>query len=161
VHLHAGNNTAFSNEFAKLLLLIGSEVDVVAKMLCNQIDPNKSVKNIKDYRTVICGKFVGMHEVEIEIAMYSQKIQPWLSWAPSATKSPDWWKAYNDVKNERDKNFSQANQINTLNALCGLMVLLLYYYDSNRRHLQPYPQLLDHGFPSYRVTEGGKILPGF
>ena len=50
VHVHPANENTYSNEFAKLLLLIGSEVDVVAKMLCSKIAPKSKPKNIDDYR---------------------------------------------------------------------------------------------------------------
>ena len=51
------------------------------------------------------------------------KVQPWISWDPKIAKSPDWWRAYNNVKHERDECFSDANQENTLKALCGLLSL--------------------------------------
>jgi hypothetical protein len=37
VHLSSVNAKAYSNEYAKLLLLIGSEVDVIAKRLCKKV----------------------------------------------------------------------------------------------------------------------------
>jgi hypothetical protein len=159
VDLHTDNKNTYSNAYAKLLLLIGSEADVVAKMLCKQANPASAAGNIDQYRSELCAKFPGIHTTEIEIAKYNMKIQPWLSWGPVVAKSPDWWRAYNGVKHERDKHFHDANQEYTLHGLCGLMVLLLYLYETER-HLQPYPQLLDYGFPSYIVTEGGKKLPG-
>jgi hypothetical protein len=159
VHLDSANEQTYSNEFAKLLLLIGSEVDVVAKMICKNTAPSKSVKNIEDYRDVIVSNFPGMHAVEIEISTYAMKIQPWLSWDPVTSASPRWWKAYNNVKHERDINFTDANQKHTLQALCGLLSLLLYLC-KDEAHLQPYPKLLEYGFPSYLVTSSTKILPG-
>jgi hypothetical protein len=51
------------------------------------------------------------------------------------------------------------NQENALSALCGLLALLLYLF-KDEDHLQPYPDLRDHGFPQQIVTEGGKTLPG-
>jgi hypothetical protein len=159
VHLHPANAKTFSNEYAKLLLLIGSEVDVVAKMLCRKIAPDKKAGDIDDYRSIIMAQFAGMNTVEIEIPKFNMKVQPWLIWDPKIAKSPDWWRAYNNVKHERDKCFPDANQVNTLYALCGLLSLLLYFY-KDEPHLQPYPEILDYGFPSHIVTEGGKKLPG-
>jgi hypothetical protein len=159
VELHASNAKAFSNEYAKLLLLLGSEVDVVAKMLCAKIALGQKAENIGDYKTLLTTKFVGLHTVEIEIPRYSLKLQPWLSWDPNVSKSPGWWTAYNNVKHERDKNYPDANQENTVSALCGLLALLLYFY-KDEQHLQPYPDLLNYGFPESIVTEGGKPLPG-
>jgi hypothetical protein len=159
IHLDPANFKAFSNEYAKLLLLIGSEIDVVAKMLCEKTDPTKRSVNIEDYRSIITTHFSGMHTIEIEIARFKLKIKPWKSWDPQIGRSPDWWRAYNNVKHERDKNFSDANQENTLLALCGLLALHLYF-QKDEPHLQPYPELLDYGFPKHFVTEGGKQLPG-
>lgn len=159
VELTPANDSAFSNEYAKLLLLVGSEVDVVAKLLCDKIAAGQRAENIVDYRKLIVAKFNGFHTIAIEIPRYSISVQPWLPWDPAMAKSPDWWTAYNNVKHERDKNFQDANQKNTTNALCGLLALLLYLY-KDEPHLQPYPEVLEYGFPSYMVTEGGRKLPG-
>ena len=78
VELHTANSKAFSNEYAKLLLLLGSETDVVAKMLCNKIEPAKRAENIDDYRAIITTKFPGMHTIEIDIPRYGLKIKPWV-----------------------------------------------------------------------------------
>jgi hypothetical protein len=159
VHLNSSNFKTYSNEFAKLLLLIGSEVDVVAKRVCNKINPNARANNIEDYRNIITAAYTGMHDIEIDIAKFSLKIKPWASWGATPPASPVWWKAYNDVKHERNTNFSDANLEHSLSALCGLCALLLYLF-KDEQHLQPYPDLLDHGFPNYLVTQHGKKLPG-
>jgi hypothetical protein len=93
------------------------------------------------------------------VARFKLGIKPWESWDPKIGRSPDWWKAYDNVKHERDKNFSDANQENTLRGLCGLLALHLYLH-KDEPHLQPYAELLDHGFPAHLVTGGGKQLPG-
>lgn len=163
VELHTSNAKAFSTEYAKLLLLIGSEVDVVAKMLCAKVAPSQKAKCIVDYRTILTGKFVGIHTVEIEISRYSQKLQPWLSWDTSVSKSPDWWTAYNAVKHHRDKNYADANQENTVSALSGWLALLLYFYKDERNSysLQPYPDLFNYGFPRHLADAGHNTpLPG-
>jgi hypothetical protein len=159
VELSPDNAHTFSNEYAKLLLLIGSEVDVVAKMLCAQVSPGARRKNISDYREVITQNFPGMHEIEIEIVDFKRAVKPWLDWDPASCRSPSWWDAYNDVKHERDLNFSQANQDNTLSALCGLFALLLYLH-RGLEHPQPPPTLLNFGFPAVLTTGGTKALPG-
>ncbi|HDY7847403.1 TPA: hypothetical protein RQK37_004601 [Vibrio vulnificus] len=47
------NFEAFSTQLSKLLLSIGSEVDVVLKQLCRTADAKASRKNIIDYFKVI------------------------------------------------------------------------------------------------------------
>lgn len=158
-HLNSANFSTFSNEYAKLLLIIGSEVDVVAKLICDQVSSPTNVRNIDDYRRVITSAFQGMHTIEIDISRFQLRFSPWKSWNPNIAQSPIWWKAYNEVKHERDINFSKATQENAANALCRLLALLLYYFKDDG-HLQPYPSLLEYGFPSYLVTESGKKPPG-
>ncbi len=159
VELHPDNGSAFSNEFAKLLLLIGSEVDVIAKMLCTREAPAQNASKIIDYQAVLTTRFVGMHSIEIEIPRYKRKIQPWLSWDPANPTPPIWWTAHNKVKHQRDRDFWRANQQNTLEAICGLLALLLYWF-KDEEHLQPYPELLNYGFPVYLVGAGGPKPPG-
>jgi hypothetical protein len=47
------NFSTFSIEYAKLLLAIGSEVDVLCKVICERIDSSVNRGNIDDYRTCI------------------------------------------------------------------------------------------------------------
>jgi hypothetical protein len=141
-----------------LLLLIGSEVDVVAKQVCQRKMPTRSVGTIGEYRDVLTDCFKDIHTIEIAIPRYRRKEQPWFEWG--AGKSPTWWVAYNNVKHQRDTHFADANQQNVLAALCGLFALNLYFYWPGV-NLQPYPQLLDYDFPRSIVTDGGYgNLPG-
>lgn len=159
VEIHAKNENTYSNEYAKLLLLIGSEVDVVAKMLCEQDAANLLRRNIIDYKKAIISAFPGFDTVEIDIPRYDLHIKPWETWGQPSGESPLWWRAYNSVKHDRNTEFHLASQKNTLHALCGWLSLLLYLHRAEE-HIQPYPKLLNHGFPDYLVTYGGKPLPG-
>lgn len=143
VELDDANASTFSDAFAKLLLLIGSEVDVVAKMLCESVAPTTKAKNIVDYRDVLTGHFPGIATVEMDIPKFRTSRRPWESWGASPSASPVWWTAYNDIKHERDKHIPKASQGNVLCALCGLMALLLYLYPEDQ-DFRTYPQLLDY-----------------
>lgn len=157
VELHPDNAGAFSNEYAKLLLLVGSEVDVVAKQLCRTVPGGGHANNIITYQKALTDAFPGIDENEVSISRYSMLIKPWQSWE-TEHNSPPWWKAYNDVKHERDTNYRIANQKNVVDAFCGLLVLLMYHL--RKRELQPYPQLLEKGFPDSIVVGGNHNLPG-
>lgn len=157
--LAQANYGAYSNEYAKLLLLSGSELDVVAKLLCAKCAPSQNAMNIMDYRSVLTVAFPGIHTVKIEIPRYRITVEPWADWGLATPTSPSWWKAHTNVKHKRDEFFSEANQENTLNALCGLLAILLYYH-KDEKHLQPYPEIFDCGFPSHLVTENRPELPG-
>ncbi len=99
VEVSPQNGGTYSNEFAKLLLLIGSEIDVVAKLVCRDVEPKRNVKNIDDYRQVLTSQFKDIHTVEVRIPRYTRSEQPWLEWGQE--KSPFWWKAYNEVVSRR------------------------------------------------------------
>lgn len=141
VEIDNANSCAFSNEFVKLLLLVGSEVDVMAKILCAKAAPDQRYRDIVDYRNILTSAFKGIHTIEMLIPRYRLAIKPWSDWDPAIAKSPGWWAAYNDVKHERDKNFRSANQRHVLEAFSGLMALLLYHYGSNF-YFHSLPQLL-------------------
>ncbi len=120
------NFKTYSVEYARLYLAIGSEIDVVAKMLCKKIDPNARLHGITTYQPVIVGRYPDMPDVEVTVPRNDFSFTPWKDWRSGA--SPDWWKHYNGVKHERDKNFKEANLGNTPNALGGLLIVVGYLY---------------------------------
>lgn len=156
VELDPINSQTFSNEYLKLLLLLGSEIDVTAKMICKSVDPAAKRANIDNYRDIITTRFPKLCAYEVGIERDGSASKPWATWDASPKTNPIWWSSYNDVKHERNVNFKDANQENVLGALSGLLVLLIYHYHlyDPRIHIQPYPNLLDKGFPSSIVTEG-------
>lgn len=153
------NALSFSNEYAKILLLVGSEIDVTAKLVCGKFAQGQKAENIIDYRVAITSTFKDIHTISVDISRYNLSIQPWTNWDPKIAKSPGWWQAYNNVKHDRENCFREANQENTIYALCGLFTLLLYLF-KDEAYLQPYPKFLDYGFPEFIVTRGGRKLPG-
>lgn len=157
VEFHPDNAGAFSNEYAKLLLLVGSEVDVVAKQLSKTVPGGKKAKNIIAYQQALTDAFPGIHDTEINISRYSMLLKPWKAWE-NENSAPPWWKAYNDVKHERNSNYRDANQGNVVAAFCGLLVLLMYHFRKDDLH--PYPQLLERGFPDSLVVGANHNLPG-
>ena len=50
VEICEDNFDTYSTHFTRLLLAAASEVDVVAKMLCGQINPQGSFANIDNYK---------------------------------------------------------------------------------------------------------------
>ena len=61
VYIRSENFGTFSIEFVRLLLAAGSEIDVVAKLLCEKINASKDCNNINDYRAVITAKYPKFH----------------------------------------------------------------------------------------------------
>ena len=138
VTLEEDNENAYSNEYAKILLETGSEVDVVCKELCKLNDVKSN--NIFDYGKTIKKVFSGYGDVTIDIKLTHTRLQPWISWSGEDLDSPEWWKAYNIIKHDRlgydgkYNNWTLANQKNTLNALAGLIQLECVLYSFLKEH---------------------------
>lgn len=133
IEMNEDNYDVYSIELAKLFLSICSEVDVVAKLLCNEADAVlfKTTKgsrnpNIETYRTVLHVKFPHFHKANVKIPFYNLSFVPWGCFKEN--RSPEWWSEYNDVKHKRNINFKKANLKNVLLSMSGLMVLLVYLY---------------------------------
>jgi hypothetical protein len=155
VEISPDNFETFSIEFTRILLAIGSEVDVVAKVLSGEIDPSGKHKNIGDYRTTITEKYPNLHTMKILIVLYELILTPWDKW--KINKNSQWWEGYTNVKHHRHTHFKDANLKNTLNALAGLFVLVYYwrrfYGDVGQLDKLPWPGLL--GIPDRLV--GGTV----
>lgn len=121
------NFRTFSIEFVRLYLAIGSEIDVVAKLLCKKIQPNCKLSNsIDSYRPVICTAYPKLPDLPVHIPRHGIELHPWREW--NSNKNPPWWQSYNAVKHERNAFFSHANLGNTFNALAGLLIMTGYLY---------------------------------
>ena len=146
------NNKTFSDFYAKLLLQIGSEVDVVAKLLCKEINAASTADKIDQYKNEILPVHPEVENVTVECAGTSTI--PWKDWS---TGSPTWWKIYNGVKhnrggietydNETKENYKFANLNTVTSALAGLYLLELYLY---QRVTDREPQL-DTPLPGSRL----------
>ena len=139
------NLDTFSTQFTRLLLAAASEVDVVAKTLCEQIEPQSNPRNIDGYRKVIIRKFPAIPAIEMGIEWNPLRIKPWESWAASNPSSPDWWRAYNGVKHERNANYWSGNLRNSLGAIAGLYCLVRHLEEDKGR---PRPERLLRIIPS-------------
>ncbi len=141
VTLDSENYGTFSSVFIKLMLQIGSEIDINAKLLCKIYNEHAKVKNIKDYRRIIINSEKDFCNAEVIILKKCNisSFKPWENWNNSEnSENPYWWRVYNNVKHERmgsDKiedvekdNYKFANLKNTLFALGGLYQLLIYIY---------------------------------
>lgn len=77
VEPHPSNYSAFSDRYAGLILLIGSEVDVVAKQLTKQVAPTAPHRNISDYRNALMTRYPKLHTLKVKIPRYDLEFQPW------------------------------------------------------------------------------------
>jgi len=127
VEFSEANFKVYSIEFAHLLFAAASEVDVVAKLACEAVDPGASCSNIEHYRRVLMGaSTANFLTQEVLVPRYGLTLQPWSNWLGETR--PDWWGAYNKVKHERDIHFHQATLEHCLNALGGLFLITCLHY---------------------------------
>ena len=120
------NFNCYSIEMARLLMLACSEIDVVAKQLCKKVDRNVKAENINQYREILKPVFTNIPEFEVIIRRHGLSLTPWVKWKED--QNPLWWSSNNKVKHERNNHFPEANLKNTLNAIAGLYVIVLYMY---------------------------------
>lgn len=137
VNLEYANGITFSYAYQKLLLEIGSEVDVTLKAYCRYLGANSKVKSITKYREYITSRRESFNTQKVLLINDNRELIPWLNWQ-SDNLSPFWWTAYNKVKHNRTttgtiNNIKQeyykfANQDYTLEALAGLFQTYIYHY---------------------------------
>jgi hypothetical protein len=145
IEFHTDNYNCFSLEIARVLLAAASEVDVVAKLLCRKVKPDSKAENINDYQQEILNAFPKFGQFEVLAERFGLSMHPWDEWANG--RSPFWWRAYNEVKHQRDAHFQKANLKNMLNAVAGLFVACLYLYEEEAQAtaLHPTPEVLSAG----------------
>ena len=141
------NFETYSIELTRILFAASADVDVVAKQLCEQVRPGCNVSNINNYKDVLVTDLPVLTETEVQIPRHGLTLIPWANW--SGDSNPDWWRAYNDVKHNRHARYQSANLKNTLNAIAGLFLLLLFLYKDQAEsgQLVPNPSMLRLGAP--------------
>jgi hypothetical protein len=122
------NFDVYSIEFAHLLFAAASEVDVIAKLLCQHFAPNAPRHNINDYRAILtaANALPNLHSANVFVPRYGLTLTPWDNWNGQA--NPLWWSSYNNVKHQRDLHFQEATLKNALNALGALLLLTFHHY---------------------------------
>ncbi len=139
VTLDTDNYTTYSEAYFKLLLEIGSEVDVVLKAYCELLDSSFNDDKISDYRTCIHAQKPTFFVQEVIVHENKMTLKPWNNRDTAGTLfSPFWWTAYNKCKHNRtdtgsingttQEYFKFANLEYALNALAGLYQVILYLY---------------------------------
>ncbi|WP_456402696.1 hypothetical protein [Hydrogenimonas sp.] len=159
VEFTSENFNTYSIELAHLLLAISSEVDVVARQLCNYLESSSRCDKIDQYREIIKRHIPNIAEERITIPRYGLTLNPWQNW--SNNESPNWWRDHNKVKHLRNEHFKKANLSNVLNAMSGLFLLILYYYRNtiDGKRIEPPPTIFtpEPSLASVSPTAGGRM----
>jgi hypothetical protein len=115
-----------SIEFARILISSSSEIDVIAKELCQLLSSKSKCEDMVDYKTIILKHYPLFLTMEMNIPRFSLNSKPWDAWVRG--EKLDWWKAYNEVKHERSKHYGKATLGNAMDSVAALFSLLLYFY---------------------------------
>ena len=139
VTLDVENYNTFSEAYIKLMLEIGSEIDVVLKLYCKILSSDFSKDRITDYCKCIKSEKPDFCEQKVKLINKELILNPWKNWALPTPCSPYWWTAYNKIKHERT-DYGTINEIskeyykfahleNVLLAMAGLYhcSLSIYY----------------------------------
>jgi hypothetical protein len=127
IHFSEDNYKTYSIEFARIIMASSSEFDTVIKLICNSIDAFQQPDNILKYYPILSTKYPKFKEFEVNVTRYKLTLFPWKEW--SVEQAPDWWsKGYNKIKHQRDQYFKEANLINALSSVSGLLCGILYYF---------------------------------
>ena len=151
VELTSRQEEVFSFEFARLLLLLCSELDVVFKVACDHAAPASGADCIGRYFECLDNKY-DLRSEEVRVDRYSQRVVPFQGW--TAQVPPPWWTAGNKVKHRRHEHFEQATLGNALKAVSGLFVanLIVLHEQAALDHLYETPVLLG------RDSEPGHLM---
>jgi hypothetical protein len=128
-------------------MMASSEAEVVAKQLALKIDQTADPQNMGACREIIVGHFRGLPNTTVQAVNGQMTFHPWTGWA-NGTR-PEWWQAYTEVKHARHVHFRKGNLRNALEAVGGLMILIIYLYEQPAYdgRLNPSPKLYSIGPP--------------
>ncbi len=125
VALNSDNYNTYSFEFVNLILLIGSELDVVMKYLSGI--PEGTRANIQNYAGDILATYPEIVTREVKIQGMADTCKPFEGWnVAHPADSLVGWNAYNSVKHGRVSNLQEARLKNVLNLLCCLYIIENY-----------------------------------
>ena len=143
VEPHPSNLKTFSLEYTRIILSAGSEIEVVCRLICGEIDPScsyTSSDNRADMGKIakkIQTSIPHIYNAKMEISSTSQTIFPFSVWKHSPASNLTWWEDYNLIKHYRHNEFSRATLENAMSCVAALMILVSYLYTIVTRKTTP------------------------
>ncbi|MBQ8902518.1 MAG: hypothetical protein IJY87_05640 [Bacilli bacterium] len=128
------NEKTYSDEYAKIILLCGSEIDSILKLICKleKINPEKRDYSMNDYSKFISKSTILKEECYSPECMTTTK-EKFIMESPFKNikvgvpySGLDWWKNYQALKHNRMKNAKKGNLQNTVSLLVAHYILIRY-----------------------------------
>jgi hypothetical protein len=160
IELSENNFECYSLELARLLMTTCAEVDVVAKLVCNNIDNDSKAAGILQYQKELVKAFPTIHRATVRVPRHGLELTPWTNWVNEKTP-PLWWNANNKVKHQRSEHFHQATLKHLLNSVAALLLLLVLFYRNEISQLFPTSQLFIPQSFCVRIENQLIYMPNF
>ena len=148
-------------------MLACSEVDVICKLLCKEINFNSHADKIDKYANIILPKFPKIITFELYNLKKRCDIAPFKDWSINPKHiAPNWWYDYQKIKHSRHSEYKRATQANAFYSMAGLITLNLYLYRliANTPYANPTPQpslLKSNVFSPVLLCRADNELPDF
>lgn len=126
------NKNAYSDEFAKIILLACSEIDAILKFLCKleNISPSKKYYEMQDYSELL-SYFSNIKDVGLGPAYCSslkEKVPIVFPFKELDKGKPyanlNWWENYQKIKHNRMENIELGNLENALFSLAAYYIII-------------------------------------
>jgi hypothetical protein len=159
VEFAEANFPTYSVYLGGLYVSICSEIDVVAKLLCERLEPDTKAHKIRDYHQLIPVHYYFLPKLKITILPIPLDLMPWEIWEDKdIKKNPDWWESHQKVKHHRDEFFKEANLGNVLKSAAGLLVLLVYWNYNELVQCELSPNLRVFEIDTRRIPKYGSSM---
>ena len=125
---HYEQHNVYGHAIRNIIILACTELDArMQDILANNgVNPNRKYFEMKDYFKL--KDPLKLDEYELSFYRYGdlRTFSPFSAW--DNDKQLDWYKAYNHIKHNREKNFSEANLLNAINAIMAYAIILIAQY---------------------------------
>lgn len=125
---HYDQRNVYGHAIRNIIILACTELDArMQNILANNgVNPNRKYFEMKDYFKL--KDPLKLDEYELSFYRYGdlRTFSPFSTWENN--KQLKWYKAYNHIKHNREKNFSEANLLNAINAIMAYAIILITQY---------------------------------
>ena len=120
--------SVYGHAIRNIIILACTELDARMQSILanNGVNPYGQYFEMKDYFKL--KDALKLDEYELSFYRYGdlRTFSPFSAW--DNDKQLDWYKAYNHIKHNREKNFSEANLLNAINAIMAYAIILITQY---------------------------------
>ena len=127
------NVASYSFRIHEILLRACIEVEANCKAVLEENGYSiRSNWTMEDYKKIEASHRLSVFQVRVPNWRGTNNIRtPFASFASAPARSPEWYKAYNATKHDRHINFTMANFENAVDAVCGVLTLLVAQFTTH------------------------------